>query len=167
MTYLLFLYQSASSFLWTVFDYILSNIDESVTSQKLGSRVFWRIANNVLNKGKSVIPPLFNGPEVLSSVSDKAKFFAENISKNFNLDDSGISLLVFSSRTNLKPHNISLTPKIVKEIIRNLDLSKASSTDCIPVVVLKNCEPEVSYILVELFNKCLKESVVPVFENIG
>ena len=37
---------------------------ESVTSQKLGSRDFWQIANSVLNKGKPVIPPLFNGPEV-------------------------------------------------------------------------------------------------------
>ena len=59
----------------------------------------------------------------------------------------------------------------------NLDLSKASGPDCIPVVVLKNCEPELSYILAELFNKCLKEScfpdcwkvsyVVPVFKNVG
>ena len=38
----------------------------------------WRIANSVLNKGKSAIPLLFNGPEVLSSASDKAKLFAEN-----------------------------------------------------------------------------------------
>ena len=59
----------------------------------------------------------------------------------------------------------------------NLDLSKASGPDCIPVVVLKNCEPELSYILAELFNKCLKEScfpdcckvtlVIPVFKNVG
>ena len=59
----------------------------------------------------------------------------------------------------------------------NLDLSKASGRDCIPMVVLKNCQPELSYILVELFNKCLKEScfpgywkvssVVPVFKNVG
>ena len=57
----------------------------------------------------------------------------------------------------------------------NLDLSKASGPDRIPVVVLKNCEQELSYILAELFNKCLKEScfpdcwkvssVVPVFKN--
>ena len=43
--------------------------------------------------------------------------------------------------------------------------------------VLKNCEPELSYILAELFSKCLKEScfpdcwkvssVVPVFKNVG
>ena len=75
---------------------------ESNTSQKLGSRDFWRIANSVLNKGKSAIPPLFNGPEVLSSASDKAKLFTENFSKNSNLDDSGISLPDFPSRTNLR-----------------------------------------------------------------
>ena len=43
--------------------------------------------------------------------------------------------------------------------------------------VLQNCEPELSYILAELFNKCLKEScfpdcwkvssVVPVSKNVG
>ena len=43
----------------------------------------------------------------------------------------------------------------------NFDLSKASSRDCIPTAVLKNCEPELSYILGELFNKCLKESSFP------
>ena len=45
------------------------------------------------------------------------------------------------------------------------------------MVVLKNCAPELSYTLTELFNKCLKEScfldcwkvssVVPVFKNVG
>ena len=149
---------------------------ESITSQKLGSRDFWQIANIVLNKGKSAIPPLFNGPEVLSSASDKAKLFANNFSTNSNLHDSGISLPVFLSRTNLKLH-ISITPKMVKKVITNLDSSKASGPDCIPVVVLKNCEPELSYILAELFNTCLKEScfpdcwkvssVVPVFKNVG
>ena len=58
---------------------------------------------------------------------------------------------------------------MVKKVIMNLD--------CIPVVVLKNCEAELSYILAELFNMWLKEScfpdcwkvssVVPVFKNIG
>ena len=70
--------------------------------------------------------------------------FAGNSSKSSNLDDSGISLTVFSSRTNLKLHNISLTSKMVKKVIINLDLSKASGPDCIPVVVLKNCELELS-----------------------
>ena len=65
---------------------------------------------------------------------------------------------------------------MVKKFITNLDSSKTSGPDCIPVVVLKNCEPELSHILAELFNMCLKEScfpdcqkvpsVVPVFKNV-
>ena len=126
---------------------------ESITSQKLRSRDFWRIANNVFNTGKPTIPPLFNGLEVLSSASDKAKLFAKNFSKNPNTDDSCIPLPVFLSRTNMKRHNISITPQMVKQVITILD---SSGPDCIPVVVLKNCEPEFSYILAKLFNMCLK-----------
>ena len=65
---------------------------------------------------------------------------------------------------------------MVNKVIRNLDSSKASGPDCIPVMVLKNCKPELSYILAKLFNMCLREycfpdfwmvsSVVPVFKNV-
>ena len=113
----------------------------------------------------------------MSSASDKAKLVAENFSRNSNLDDSGTSLPVLPSKTTLKLYNIFVTHKKVRKVITNLDLSKASGPDCIPVVVLKNCEPELSYIPAELFNKCLKEScfpdcwkvssVVPVFKNVG
>ena len=114
---------------------------------------------------------------MLSSAYDKEKCFAENFSMNSDLDDSGISLPVLPSGTKLKLHTISVTPKIVRKIIMNFDFSKASGPHCIPVEVLKNCEPELSYILSELFKKCLKEScfpdclkvssVVPVFKNVG
>ena len=113
----------------------------------------------------------------MSFASDKAKLFAENFSKNPNVDDLGIFLPVFRSRTNLKLHNISVNPEMVKKVITKLDLSKESRPDYIPVMVLKNCESERSYILAELFNKCLDEScfadcwrvslVVPVFKNAG
>ena len=88
----------------------------------------------------------------------KQNCLLKNFSQNSNIDDSGISLPVFPSRTNLKLHNISVTPKMVKKVITNIDSSKASGPDFIPVVVLKNCKPEYSYTPVELFNSCLKES---------
>ena len=64
---------------------------------------------------------------------------------------SGMSLPVFPSRTNPKLHNISVTPTMVKKVITNLDFSNASGPNFIPVVILKNCEPKLSYILAELF----------------
>ena len=89
-----------------------------------------------------------------------------------------ISLYLFSLLELIRNCIIfSVTPKMVKKVIMNLDSSKVSCPDCIPVVVLKNCEPELSYILAEVFNICQKEScfpdcwklpsVVPVFKNVG
>ena len=77
---------------------------------------------------------------MLSSAFDKAKLFAENLRTLRTLIlVTRVSLYLFPSRTNLKLHNISVTPKMVKKVIMNLDLSKASGPDCIPVVALKNC----------------------------
>ena len=90
-----------------------------------------------------------------------------------------ISLPVLPSRSYAKLHNVSVTPKMVKKLITNLDLdsSKASGLECFLVVVLNICDPERSYILAELFNMFLKEScfpdcwnvslVVPLFKNVG
>ena len=68
---------------------------------------------------------------------------------------------VFPSRANLKLHNISISPKLVKKVITNLDSSRASGPDCIPVVVVRNYEPKLSYMLAELLNKFQKQSLFP------
>ena len=68
---------------------------ESIISQKLGSHDFWRIGNSVLNNDKSAIPPLFSGPEVLSSASDKAKWLLETLLRTLILMTQ-VSLYPFS-----------------------------------------------------------------------
>ena len=68
-----------------------------------------------------------------------------------------MSLHAFASRTNLELCNY-LTFKLVKKFIINLDSLKAPGLDCVPLVVLKTCEPGLLFILGELFNKCLEES---------
>ena len=45
------------------------------------------------------------------------------------LDNSFISLAGFPSTTNLKPHSVHVTSKLIKKIITNLGLSKASGLD--------------------------------------
>ena len=90
--------------------------------------------------------------------SDKTKLLTKNFSKNSTLEDSGIPLPAFPSRSNLKLHNVFVSPKMATKIIMNLDSSKASGPDCIPVVVRKNCDHELSSIPAEIFNMCLKKS---------
>ena len=85
-----------------------------------------------------------------------------------------ISLPVFSPISNLKPQYFC-NSQDGKKVILNLS-SKAYVPDYIPVVILKNCVSELSYILPELFTNGLKEFcfpdcwkvslVVPVFKNV-
>ena len=72
--------------------------------------LLWLLTNyydSVLNKIKSITPPLFNGkPWDAAFCIWKSKSFAENLFNNSNLDDSSTSLSVFSFTTNLKFFNI-------------------------------------------------------------
>ena len=111
----------------------------SWSCQKLGSYYFWRIADSVLSKDKSVIFALFNNSEVLTYASNETRLFADNIFKNSGFDDSCTSLPPVPSVTNLKLHNISLIPRLVKNIITNLDSSRESGFNCILVVAVKKC----------------------------
>ena len=70
-----------------------------------------------------------------------------------------------------------MTAGQISKLIKELDSTKATGPDSIPVIVLKHISPELSPILAKLFNRCLKErcfptswktsAVCPVFKNAG
>ena len=146
----------------------------SVASQLIGSRNFWRIFNSVLNSGNSTIPPLFNGPKVLTTSTDKANVFARIVSCNSNLDDGSEQLPPYTAQ---RVSSKNITAKMVSLAIYDLDASKTTCPDRFPAIVLKICSPELSPVLVKLYNKCLAQccfpscwkssSVMPVFKNDG
>ena len=136
-------------------------IQSRIETESLGTCEFWRITNKVMNRGKPSIPTIVNGPEILSSSSDKAILFAQMFSSNSTLDDQGHPLPEFPLRTNINLTNFKITPSDVAKSIRRLDNFKAVGPDAIPVVVLKNLIAEVAPILSKLFNRCLHQSVFP------
>ena len=154
-----------------------NSVAGSISTQRLGSRDFWRIANSVLNRNTSYIPPLFHGPEILTSPQDKANLFADNFVSNSTVNDEGHILHAFPSRTATVVSNPLITPKKIARSIHSLDASKATGPDGILAIVLKMCFPELSPILAKLFNMCLAvsmfpsswkvASVVPVFKGAG
>ena len=53
---------------------------------------------------------------MLSFAADKSILFPDNFSKNSNLDESGVFLPAFSSRTIPQMRNIPQTPTLVKKV---------------------------------------------------
>ena len=73
-----------------------------------------------MNRGKSSIPTIVNGPKILSSSLDKARLFAKMFSSNSNLDDSGHPLPDCPIRTNFTISNLNITPSEVTKLFINL-----------------------------------------------
>ena len=153
------------------------SIQAKIGSEALGSREFWRITNKVLNKGKASIPTLVEQSTQVISSTDKANLFASKFAANSTLDDQGCLPPDFPPITDEKLCESKVTAGQIAELIKDLDSSKATGPDDIPVVVLKHLSPELSPILAKLFNRCLKEkcfpsawktsAVCPVFKNAG
>ena len=102
-----------------------SNYDETtchVASQLIRSCDFWRICNSILNRGKSIIPPLFNGPEVLKIC-------------NSTVDDGSQQLPDFLSCTEQRLSSKNITYKMDSCAIYDIDASKATDPDRIPAHV--------------------------------
>ncbi|XP_047140024.2 probable RNA-directed DNA polymerase from transposon BS [Hydra vulgaris] len=152
-------------------------IKSRISSQKLGSRDFWRIFNSINNKGKSVIPSLLYGSDFVTSPKDKAELFAKNFSSISSLDSTSCVLPDIAVKQVDPLLDIRITSASVSKVISCLDSSTACGPDNIPVVVLQRCSLELSSILSKLFNKCLSEScfplcwkaasVIPIFKNSG
>ena len=65
------------------------------------------------------------------------------------------SRTVLPSTTYQKLLKVPVTIKMINKVIPELNTSMVSSPDCITLMALKNCE--ILYILVDLFNICLKK----------
>ena len=135
---------------------------DSIASQKLGSKDFWRIVNSVLKRNKSSLPALSTGSDRMATTSaEKAEILCRAFARNSCLDDGGRSLPVFPGRTYASLSTLSITVKQVRRIIKNLDSSKSSGPDGIPVIVLKKCAPELAPVLTKLFRRCMSSGNFP------
>ena len=130
-------------------------IKESITSQKLGSWDFWWIA--------IVFSAKVNLLYLLYSTAQKCCLL--HLIKENCLLKTFLKTLILMTCISYYLFSSSVTPKMDKKFITNLDSSKAPGPICIPVVVLKNCQPKLSYILAKLFNICLRGCLV--FQPVG
>lgn len=95
--------------------------------------------------GKVSVPTFINGPEIISSSSDKAKLFASNTA----LDNKGHPFPDFLVSV------LFLIQNGKTQWIKRLDPKKDTASD--KMSVIKNINLQLSLILAKLFNSCLKD----------
>ena len=133
-----------------------------INEARFNPRLFWRLANSQLCRGKSDASPSL-------IINDKPSADPKIIAAEFNrcfaskcsVGDPTRQLPAFGSRTGAKLANIKFKACTVYKMLKDLDPSTATGPDDIPASVLKNCAAAIASPLAELFHRSFRAGVVP------
>ena len=142
------------------------NINTTIDKLYTGDpKSYWRLINRITKQSgtSSVIPPLLDnvGNTVTSGDQEKANLLNNYFCSISNVDDNGIEIPDFETRTNASFNNLQITHIEVCDILRNLKLGKASGCDLISHQMLKYTSDTINKPLSILFNMSLQENYFP------
>lgn len=92
----------------------------------------------ILNRGKTSVPTIKNGPEVISTSSDKMKVLFRMCVAKSAFDDKSNLLPDFHRPTEHNLVNIFIADREISKLNKSLDPKKSTGSDKILVVFLKN-----------------------------
>lgn len=138
-----------------------------MSSQLTGNsrnKSWWKIVHNFIkpDPNKLLIPPIVDNGNYYEEDIDKANVFNNYFASQAVVDDS--ETLLPDDSSSYTPNNLSdiaITSNDVKDILVNLDASKAVGPDLISPRILKNTASVICVPLSMLFNKSLSLSKIP------
>ena len=143
-------------------------LDNLLSSETTDSKLFWKTSKQMLNIGKSNhdIPMLFMNNECAETDIQKTNMLNNYFSSQATLDDDNRPLPHF---TPVQHHlaSISITIQDVKDVLRNLNVNKASGPDLISPRLLKEGAIILSWPLSIIFNRSLEQGYFPTCWKFG
>ena len=123
---------------------------------------WWRTVKYFLNRNKvDTIPSLLDGNDHVTDNLSKAEIFNSFFLRQCTLDSSTATL----PEHTIYPHNIirsiSVSDEEVLDILRSLDVSKATGPDGISARLLKKAAPVIYKSLAKLLNLSLRKNTFP------
>ena len=118
---------------------------------------WWQIAKSVLKKTKeSSYPPLKVNDEDITDNKEKAEKFNEFFSTYSNIDTSAATLPAYTDHIEHSLSQIHITERDISDLIKNIDVSKATGPDLISPRMLKQAGDAIVPSLTKLFNLSLQ-----------
>ena len=131
-------------------------------TQNINPKNWWHIAKSFMGKTKSSsIPPMIDGNKTYFDSKDKANAFNKAFLSFSDIDDSKTQLPEFSYKTDSRLEDIQTTEQEVQDILKSLDISKATGPDGISARMLKETSSTITPSLTKLIKLSLQHKKVP------
>ena len=131
-------------------------------SQNHNPKKWWHIVKSFMgNKKSSTIPPMVQGNKTFFNAKDKANAFNEAFLSYSKLDDSQAQLPELTYQTNTRLKDIPVAEGHVRDILKGLDVSKATGPDGISARMLKETFSTTALSLTRLIQISLQKQKIP------
>ena len=141
-----------------------TNLDQRVSSpESFNSKDWWKLVRNFMtNKGlpSDDIPPIEEDGKIYYSHSDKAEIFNKYFVQQTHIHGINDQVPLINQEAN-SIENLDITSNMVKQILKNLDLTKAVGPDLVHNKLLHIGAETLSEPLSLLFNRSLSEGRFP------
>ena len=137
-----------------------SFMSDLALSLKNNAKRFWTFCR--LNTNYRQIPAVVSdGQNDVTDTADKAKMFNDYFHSVFSTPKTGIALPPISVKSDNMLANIVFSEIDIINVLRGLDVNKASGPDDIPLKVLRECADELAPSLTTLFNLSMSTCTLP------
>ena len=141
-----------------------SKLSAKITSETRGSRQYWTFIKSLMNSDSSdsrSIPPLHVHDDIICDDKRKAEIFNDFFCSQSNIDDSNTAIPDIPYLQNEGLEQIEISESEVEDILKILNISKASGPDAISPRLLKEASGVLKYPLCKLFNLSLSSGIFP------
>ena len=145
---------------------------------KISPKKWWKLAKTFIKEDStrsSCYPSLNVNGNIIHDDKEKAEEFNQFFLTHSTIDDTNVPIPAHTPHTNARLSSVKITEADVTDLLKDLDISKATGPDRISHVMLKNSGPVIAPSLTKLFNlsltKCQfptswkKAHVIPLFKK--
>ena len=138
-----------------------SDIAKSLTESR-NTKQWWSVVKSMLGKGADdSYPPLNDNGSYVNDSSEKAGLFNSFFLSHSKLDTSNAQLPIFTTKTDKKLTNITVTEQEVYDQIKSLETKKATGHDGISSRMIKEAGISIVKPLTKLLNMSLENGKFP------
>ena len=140
----------------------LKTLGHRLANPSTGQKTYWKIMNKFLNKCKIPrIPPLWKHDRFITDCKAKASLFNEHFCKQCTPFENDSELPEFSYLTESRINTIDVTDDEILEILKGLNVNKASGPDNISIHMLKLCGDDLRTPLKIIFKQIINTGIFP------
>ena len=141
------------------------NMAEKLQNNKTSDKAYWKLLKtNYANERDQNSPTLVDDDEIFCDAQEKANllniFFCEK--STLPPPDQNQTVPVLPLLTRNKISDIVCSPQEVMNILKSLDVTKATGPDKLSNSILKHCASTLCHPLSEIFNFCFSSGAFPI-----